>query len=574
MRKVSIGKQDYESLIKSGCFYVDKTYFIKEWWESQDDVTLITRPRRFGKTLNMSMLECFFSNKYAGRGDLFEGLSIWNYEKYRQLQGTYPVIFISFAEIKANNFKDTKNDMVSVINDIYKQHSYFLEDDMLTDAERNLFRQLDNYSNNTNVNKDISNETIYRAVKNLAAILYRKFEKKVIILFDEYDTPMQEAYVNGFWNELVDFIRSFFNSTFKTNPYLDRAIMTGITRVSKESIFSDLNNLNVITTTNEEYNTSFGFTESEVFAALDEAGLSEKKDDVKLWYDGFTFGKHKDIYNPWSITNYLDKKEFKTYWADTSSNSLVGKLIQRGSPKIKKAMEKLLNGEYITVGIDEQIVFDQLDNDEDAIWSLLLASGYLKVDSMDICVSTGEQKYELSLTNLEVRVMFQKLIKGWFMTGDDSSNEFISALIDGDLEAMNYYINEITLNVFSSFDVAGKDESRIRPENFYHGFVLGLMAGQRNTYIIKSNRESGFGRYDVMMIPKQSTSESGKKLPAIVLEFKVKRDSEKSLEEAVEAALKQIEEKRYDEEILALGIEKERIRHYGFAFEGKKVLIG
>lgn len=574
MRKISIGKQDYESLITSGCFYVDKTYFIKEWWESQDDVTLITRPRRFGKTLNMSMLECFFSNKYASRGDLFEGLSIWNDEKYRQLQGTYPVIFISFAEIKANNFKDTKNVMVSVINDVYKQHSYLLEDAILTDAERNLFRQLDDYSKNTNVNKDISNEIIYRSVKDLAAILYRKFEKKVIILLDEYDTPMQEAYVNGFWNDMVGFIRSFFNSTLKTNPYLDRAIMTGITRVSKESIFSDLNNLNVITTTNDEYNTSFGFTESEVFAALDEAGLSEKKDDVKLWYDGFTFGKHKDIYNPWSITNYLDKKEFKTYWADTSSNSLVGKLIQRGSPKIKKAMEKLLNGEYITVGIDEQIVFDQLDNDEDAIWSLLLASGYLKVDSMEICVSTGEQKYELSLTNLEVRVMFQKLIKGWFMTGDDSSNEFISALIDGDLEAMNYYINEVTLNVFSSFDVAGKDESRIRPENFYHGFVLGLMAGQRNNYIIKSNRESGFGRYDVMMIPKQNTNESGKKLPAIVLEFKVKKSSEKTLEEAVQAAHKQIEEKRYDEEILTLGIEKERIRHYGFAFEGKKVLIG
>ena len=574
MRKISIGKQDYESLITSGCFYVDKTYFIKEWWESQDDVTLITRPRRFGKTLNMSMLECFFSNKYASRGDLFEGLSIWNDEKYRQLHGTYPVIFISFAEIKANNFKDTKNVMVSVINDVYKQHSYLLEDAILTDAERNLFRQLDDYSKNTNVDKDISNEIIYRSVKDLAAILYRKFEKKVIILLDEYDTPMQEAYVNGFWNDMVGFIRSFFNSTLKTNPYLDRAIMTGITRVSKESIFSDLNNLNVITTTNDEYNTSFGFTESEVFAALDEAGLPEKKDDVKLWYDGFTFGKHKDIYNPWSITNYLDKKEFKTYWADTSSNSLVGKLIQRGSPKIKKAMEKLLNGEYITVGIDEQIVFDQLDNDEDAIWSLLLASGYLKVDSMEICVSTGEQKYELSLTNLEVRVMFQKLIKGWFMTGDDSSNEFISALIDGDLEAMNYYINEVTLNVFSSFDVAGKDESRIRPENFYHGFVLGLMAGQRNNYIIKSNRESGFGRYDVMMIPKHSTNEAGKKLPAIVLEFKVKRDSEKSLEEAVEVAHRQIEEKRYDEEILALGIEKERIRHYGFAFEGKKVLIG
>ena len=603
MRKVSIGKQDYESLIKSGCFYVDKTYFIKEWWESQDDVTLITRPRRFGKTLNMSMLECFFSNKYAGRGDLFEGLSIWNDEKYRQLQGTYPVIFISFAEIKANNFKDTKNDMVSVINDIYKQHSYLLEDDMLTDAERNLFRQLDNYSNNTNVNKDISNETIYRAVKNLAAILYRKFEKKVIILLDEYDTPMQEAYVNGYWNELVDFIRSFFNSTFKTNPYLDRAIMTGITRVSKESIFSDLNNLNVITTTNEEYNTSFGFTESEVFAALDEAGLSEKKNDVKLWYDGFTFGKHKDIYNPWSITNYLDKKEFKTYWADTSSNSLVGKLIQRGSPKIKKAMEKLLNGEYITVGIDEQIVFDQLDNDEDAIWSLLLASGYLKVDSMDICVSTGEQKYELSLTNLEVRVMFQKLIKGWFGRTNGASDEFVDALLNGDIKAMNYYMNKIALATFSYFDVGNKPSEYIEPENlascydckgvangsslndssnlyamtrqssrFYHGFVLGLMVGQREDYAIKSNRESGFGRYDIIMLP---CNIENKRLPAIVIEFKVHdSDEEKSLADTVAVAHKQIEEKRYDEEILALGIEKERIRHYGFAFEGKKVLIG
>ncbi len=474
---------------------------------------------------------------------------------------------------------------------------------MLTDAERNLFRQLDNYSNNTNVNKDISNETIYRAVKNLAAILYRKFEKKVIILLDEYDTPMQEAYVNGYWNELVDFIRSFFNSTFKTNPYLDRAIMTGITRVSKESIFSDLNNLNVITTTNEEYNTSFGFTESEVFAALDEAGLSEKKDDVKLWYDGFTFGKHKDIYNPWSITNYLDKKEFKTYWADTSSNSLVGKLIQRGSPKIKKAMEKLLNGEYITVGIDEQIVFDQLDNDEDAIWSLLLASGYLKVDSMDICVSTGEQKYELSLTNLEVRVMFQKLIKGWFGRTNGASDEFVDALLNGDIKAMNYYMNKIALATFSYFDVGNKPSEYIEPENlascydckgvangsslndssnlyamtrqssrFYHGFVLGLMVGQREDYAIKSNRESGFGRYDIIMLP---CNIENKRLPAIVIEFKVHdSDEEKSLADTVAVAHKQIEEKRYDEEILALGIEKERIRHYGFAFEGKKVLIG
>ena len=562
---IGIGNQNFQEIREHNCFYIDKTSFIKEWWESMDKSTLITRPRRFGKTLNMNMMECFFSNKYKDRGDLFEGLEIWKEEKYRKLQGTYPVIFLSFADIKQTTYKETVKKIKKIIFDLYQKCDFLKDWEGLTEKEKISFK---------NIDCDMDDIVAQGAIKDLSNYLSRYYGKKVIILLDEYDTPMQEAYVNGYWNELVDFIRSLFNSTFKTNPYLDRAIMTGITRVSKESIFSDLNNLNVITTTSDEYCTSFGFTESEVFAALDEAGLSEKKDDVKLWYDGFTFGKHKDIYNPWSITNYLDKKEFKTYWADTSSNSLVGKLIQRGSPKIKKAMEKLLNGEYITVGIDEQIVFEQLDNDEDAIWSLLLASGYLKVDNMDICVSTGEQKYELSLTNLEVRVMFQKLIKGWFMTGDDSSNEFIKALLDGDLEAMNYYINEITLNIFSSFDVAGKDESRIRPENFYHGFVLGLMAGQRNNYIIKSNRESGFGRYDVLMIPKHGTNESGKKLSAIVLEFKVKKSSEKTLEESVDAALKQIEEKKYDAELINAGVKKENIRHYGFAFEGKKVLIG
>jgi hypothetical protein len=511
----------------------------------------------------MSMLECFFSNKYAGRSDLFEGLSIWNDEKYRQLQGTYPVIFISFASVKETKLENAKYRICSLVSEIYEANRYLLKGDLLSDNEKEQF---------VNVKANMNSIGVVDAIKLLAGYMERYYGKKVIILIDEYDTPLQEAYVGGYWNDMVGFIRSFFNSTFKTNPYLDRAIMTGITRVSKESIFSDLNNLNVITTTNDEYNTSFGFTENEVFAALDEAGLSEKKDDVKLWYDGFTFGKHKDIYNPWSITNYLDKKEFKTYWADTSSNSLVGKLIQRGSPKIKKAMEKLLNGEYITVGIDEQIVFDQLDNDEDAIWSLLLASGYLKVDSMDICVSTGEQKYELSLTNLEVRVMFQKLIKGWFGRTNGASDEFVDALLNGDIKAMNYYMNKIALATFSYFDVGNKPSEYIEPERFYHGFVLGLMVGQREDYAIKSNRESGFGRYDIIMLP---CNIENKRLPAIVIEFKVHdSDEEKSLADTVAVAHKQIEEKRYDEEILALGIEKERIRHYGFAFEGKKVLIG
>lgn len=570
MHTVGIGKQNYESLIMSDCFYVDKTYFIKQWWESQDDVTLITRPRRFGKTLNMSMLNCFFSNKYMNRADLFEKFEIWTDEKYRKLQGTYPVINLSFADVKDDNFKNAKNSIISVISDVYRTHSYLIETDEITDAEKGVFKALDAYSNNTNINKEISEDVICRAIKNLSFLLERYYGKKVLIFLDEYDTPLQEAYLGGYWDEMVGFMRVFFNATFKTNPYLDRAIMTGITRISKESMFSDLNNLRIVSTTSNMYETCFGFTEDEVFKALDEVGISDRKEDVKQWYDGFSFGKSKDIYNPWSITNFIDERKLKTYWVDTSSNELAGKLIQSASPEVKKSMEKLLNGESITVDIDEQIVFNQLDYDENAIWSLFLASGYLKVENADNCEISG--KYELSLTNLEVRIMFQKLISGWFKTIRNTSDEFVIALIKGDIKAMNYFMNKIALATFSYFDVGNKPSEYIEPERFYHGFVLGIMVGERENYIIKSNRDSGFGRYDIMMVPKDIKN---KKLPAIVIEFKVyDSEDEKQLKDTVKAAHRQIEEKRYDDEIIQLGIEKDRIKHYGFAFEGKKVLIG
>ena len=553
----------------SDCFYVDKTYFIKQWWESQDDVTLITRPRRFGKTLNMSMLNCFFSNKYMNRADLFEKFEIWTDEKYRKLQGTYPVINLSFADVKDDNFKNAKNSIISVISDVYRTHSYLIETDEITDAEKGVFKALDAYSNNTNINKEISEDVICRAIKNLSFLLERYYGKKVLIFLDEYDTPLQEAYLGGYWDEMVGFMRVFFNATFKTNPYLDRAIMTGITRISKESMFLDLNNLRIVSTTSNMYETCFGFTEDEVFKALDEVGISDRKKDVKQWYDGFSFGKSKDIYNPWSITNFIDERKLKTYWVDTSSNELAGKLIQSASPEVKKSMEKLLNGESITVDIDEQIVFNQLDYDENAIWSLF-ASGYLKVENADNCEISG--KYELSLTNLEVRIMFQKLISGWFKTIRNTSDEFVIALIKGDIKAMNYFMNKIALATFSYFDVGNKPSEYIEPERFYHGFVLGIMVGERENYIIKSNRESGFGRYDIMMVPKDIKN---KKLPAIVIEFKVyDSEDEKQLKDTVKAAHRQIEEKRYDDEIIQLGIEKDRIKHYGFAFEGKKVLIG
>ena len=560
---VGIGKQRFDKIVENDCFYIDKTMFIKEWWENQDDVTLITRPRRFGKTLNMDMLKCFFSVEYKDRGDLFEGLDIWKEKKYREIQGTYPVIFMSFAEIKQNNYKDAVEKIKRIICDLCQQFDFLKDWDGLTEIEK---------KNISDISYDMSDVMAQDLLKNMSNYLSRYYKKNVIILLDEYDTPMQEAYLNGYWEEIVSFTRNFFNSTFKTNPYLERAIMTGITRVSKESIFSDLNNLDIVTTMSQKYETSFGFTEEEVFNALDEYNLSDKKVEVKRWYDGFTFGDKCDIYNPWSIINYLDKKELGSYWADSSSNGLVNKLVKTGSPNLKKTMEILIEGGVIEKRIDEQIVYNQLEKRENAVWSLLLASGYLRVVKIRYEGDFRKRYYTLKLTNKEVEQMFEIMIEEWFDNGSNMADDFIEAMLVGDLYAMNSYMNDIALDTFSSFDVAGKEESRIRPENFYHGFVLGLMVDKRDDYIIKSNKESGFGRYDVMMIPRDTENSN---LPGLILEFKVINHSiEKSLEETVKSALQQIEEKKYDTELLKAGVKKENIRHYGFAFEGKKVLIG
>ena len=561
---VAIGKQAFDSVIENDCFYIDKTSFIKEWWENKDDVTLITRPRRFGKTLNMSMLECFFSNKYKDRGDLFEGLDIWKDEKYRKLQGTYPLIFLSFAKIKQNTYEGAVKQIKNELINLYNAFDYIMKSDLYNENEKLQYKS---------IRVGMDDETAQEALNNLSNYLSRYYGKKVIILLDEYDTPMQEAYVNGYWEELVAFTRSLFNAAFKTNPYLERAIMTGITRVSKESIFSDLNNLVVVTTTSNQYETAFGFTEEEVFNSLDEQGLSDKKDIVKTWYDGFTFGDKKDIYNPWSIINFLKFKSLKTYWADSSSNGLINSLVQKGSPYIKTMIENLISGEKINVIVDEQIVFSELDYSEDAVWSLMLASGYLKVVSSEELnlIRESDNEYELALTNREILFMFRKMILRWFSPAKHETNEFIRALISSDIESMNEYMNDVALNTFSSFDSGKKKSNRKAPENFYHGFVLGLMVDQTENYIITSNRESGYGRYDIMLEPIDKTNE---KYPGIVIEFKVINPrKENTLEETVAAALKQIEEKNYDAELVKRGVKEENIHHYGFAFRGKEVLI-
>ena len=426
--KIGIGIQSFEKIRENGYFYVDKTDFIREWWESGDDATLITRPRRFGKTLAMSMVEAFFSVRYAGRGDLFEELAVWKEEKYRRLQGTYPVISLSFANIKDRDFATARRKICQLLTDLYVQNSFLLEGDFLEERERQYF-------NTVSIDMDDAVATL--ALYQLSGFLARYYGKKVIILLDEYDTPLLEAYIDGFWEELVGFTRSLLNAAFKTNPSLERGLLTGITRVSRESIFSDLNNLKVVS------------------------------------------------------------------WKEQGSEA----------------------------GFDQP-------------------------------------EYELALTNHEVRLMFGKLVKGWFQPSFSDYNDFIQALLAGDCRAMNVYMNRVALSSFSYFDT-GRGASGAEPERFYHGFVLGLIVELAGRYEITSNRESGFGRYDVMLAPLRETDD------AIIMEFKVHDPAlEESLEAAVQAALRQIENKKYEEKLMAKGISPERIRCYGFAFEGKSVLIG
>ncbi len=546
-------------------FYIDKTDFIKEWWEYSDMVTLITRPRRFGKTLNLSMAECFFSNRSANRGDLFEGLSIWQSEEYRKMQGTYPVIFLSFAPIKTGRIDEIKAALKQIVADVYREYRFIMEAQIFHQKDREDFDA---------VSKQMDDMTAYTALNRLCSYLYQYYHQNVIVMLDEYDTPMQEAWIAGCWDETVDFFRSFFNYTFKSNKYLCRGLITGITRISKDSIFSDLNNLEVVTTTSEKYTTSFGFTEKETFEALEQAGLGAEQQKVKQWYDGFTFGSQRDMYNPWSIVSFLNKKgRYETYWANTSSNRLVNSLIQRGNSEIKKTMEALLQGNSFLANLDEQIMLNQLVGSTDAVWSLLLATGYLKVLNVraEKPDDDGMMQYTLALTNLEVKKLFHKMIKGWF--GDNAQlpyKDFIKALILDDVDSMNEFMNRIALCSFSNFDTAKGASGNDAPERFYHGFVLGLMVELAGRFRIMSNRESGFGRYDIVLVPVDQEKDN-----AYIIEFKVHKPAkEKGLEETVKHALNQIEEKQYAVQLISEGMRPDQIRKYGFAFAGKTCLIG
>lgn len=569
-REVAIGAQDFGDMIRQNCFLVDKSGFIKEWWENGDAITLITRPRRFGKTLNMSMLDYFFSIEHREDAALFEGLKIWEEQKYHKLQGSFPVITLSFTDVKQMTFPATYVSICYRLFLLYKTHYYLLDGDRLTDDLKRRFKEVQqalymDYSQKCMERREI----VENALRVLCQILMVYYGQRVILLLDEYDTPLQEAWLDGYSEEMSQFIHGIFRSVFKANPYLERAILTGITCIPNDGIFSDLNSFTVITTTSDKYATCFGFTEREVFDAMDEMGLNEVE-EVKRWYDGFTFGNTDNIYNPWSITCYLKSGQPAIYWANSSGNAMVSKLLREGSTNIKKKFETLLTGKTIATPMEERIVFSRTRSGEDNVWSMLVASGYLRMVSRtdDPQAESIQTCCELAITNGETLQMFHEMVRGWFWNAKGSYNDFVKAMFAGDLRNMNICMNQVVLECFSYFDPK-KNPVDDATERFYHSFVMGLLVQTYKRYELKTYHDSGRNRYDVIFLPLQN-SDYG-----YIYEFKIFDEKEEnSAEDTVEAALAQIEEKGYETELMNWGVPGERIRKYGVAFVGKRVLIG
>lgn len=549
-RPVPVGVQSYETLITKKLFYVDKTFFIRDWWNQNDEVTLIARPRRFGKTLNMHMVECFFSNRYSGRSDLFEGLTIWKYREFQALQGTYPVLFLSFGAVKMHTPEGIREQLMGQLDLKLWELLDQTGKDALTEEEK--------LSLNRYLQTRIFPEKL-QAIPFLCRTYYRIYGKKTIILLDEYDTPALEAWTAGIWQEVADDLRNLLNIMFMSNSYLERALLTGITRISRESFFSDLNHLKVADMTSDSYATAFGFTEKEVFDAMDEQHLTNKQ-EVKEWYDGFRIGAQCDIYNPWSIVNFLSEHELKAYWVHSASNRLISSIFRSGDRGRKMLLEDLMKDRPVFVPLQEDLSFQNLAFQGEAVWSLLFASGYLK-----IAEEKEDGRYGLIPVNREVKMLLVDMVKEWF-DGTEGYSGFLEALLCNDIFYMNEFMERTVQSLFSFFDTSAE---KAQPEKFYHGFILGLMVTLEKDYIIRSNRESGLGRADVLLEPRNSEG-----FPAIILEFKVHRGGhEKSLEETVESALRQIQEKKYETEFLERGIPQDRIYAYGIAFRGKEVLI-
>lgn len=555
MKQLLLGQSNFESVIKNKGFYVDKTLLIKDLIDNGAQVTLIPRPRRFGKTINMSMLQYFFEATTDSKNEnikLFNNLNITREgDKYLQHAGKYPVIFISFKDVKEGTWDECFRSIQFVLSEEFKRHKYLLsslKDQTDIDYIENIITQkCDPASTN-------------KALLKLSKCLCEYYGQKAIILIDEYDMPLTTGYNKGYYDEIRDFIRNFLSGGLKDNKNLERGILTGILRVAKESIFSGLNNPSVCTILDKEYSSYFGFTEEEVVQLLNYYSIKTPIEEVRQWYNGYTFGE-TIIYNPWSIVEFIRKGEFDSYWVNTSSNDIIQSLLTKASGGVKKDLETLMKRQAIEKFIDKNLVYSDIGQKEKTLWNFLLFSGYLKTKNVRL-VETRKVA-DFIIPNLEVYGLFQDIMIDWIDNNNGDSETTITlkeSLVTGDYQLFEDIFVEYVEEAFSYFDVGGN-----KAEDFYHAFVLGIMVTFRDVYDVKSNRESGYGRYDVMLIPKDKENHFG-----IVFEFKRKRPSE-TLEEALASGVKQIKEKKYRQELESIGVKN--IREIAIAFEGKKCFM-
>ena len=550
MKGIGIGESDFKGLRIKDNYYIDKTLYIKHIIDNQSRVILVTRPRRFGKTLNMSTLRYFFDCEKKDTSKLFEGLKIMEQgEKYTSKLGAYPCIYITLKDVRGSNLEEMMLLFQTELNELFIDHANLLKSEKIFDVEKEMF--------NTILNLKGNNIQLQGAIKLLSRMLYREYEKPVMLFLDEYDVPLQNAYVQGFYDEAIEFFRTFYGTTFKDNQYIEKTVLTGVSRVAKESIFSGANNFRVYTVLDNEFAEDFGITENEMDKIIQDFNIQDDKEEIKKWYDGYKIGDTEGIYNPWSILNYLTDRKLMPYWVNTSSNDLI-KLILKNSSTIKEKIEALLRGEEIIVPVNFETIIVGIEQNEDNIWGLLLGTGYLKITEV---VNLAESVYKVKLPNYEIKNLFEGIIRDWF-SNKVIGNDLHSIL--NDLVTLNLYEFErkfivLVRQMFSFMDV-GENTA----ENFYHAFVLGMLVGLKDTYYVNSNRESGFGRYDIMLEPKDKNGNS------FVIEFKVLDDlSENTIEQTIENAKKQIIDKKYEDNLIERGFKN--ITKMVFAFNGKDV---
>ena len=550
----SIGTSDFRKLRDVGGYFVDKSLFIKDLWEDAE-VILFPRPRRFGKTLNLSMLRYFFEKSKEDRSYLFKDLKIWEYQEYQRLMGRFPVIFLTFKDVKFKSWKDAYSAIQQLISDLFKGFSFLLDSKIMSAEERQAFKRI--------LRKEAPFSELVVSVYQLSGLLYRYYNEKVIILVDEYDVPIQAAFSRGYYDDMVDFMRGFLSAAFKDNSLLAKGVITGCLRLAKESIFTGMNNLVVYSMLSEYHATAFGFTEDEVKKLLEDTGLTDHADLIRQWYNGYIFGG-KTLYNPWSILNYVAKYKDgpRPYWVNTSSNDLIKELVLDHGVGLKGDMEMLLTDRAIDKQIEENIVFRDLHANEDYVWSLMLFSGYLK--TVDFRRQVRKWIASLKIPNEEVKYIFEDIFSNWLTQSVGSGRDtdmLIKAMIAGDAREFEIYLGRLMENSLSYFDTA-----KPQPEKVYHAFILGLLVHLTGRYEVRSNPETGFGRADVVLYPINKTD------PGIIMELKtIDRVYEKTLDAAFEAAAKQVKAQDYVASLHARDVKK--IITYLAVFDGKRVWV-